>query len=543
MNVRFGFRNLTFPGPDLGDLRDSSALLDELPALRARMAEDGYLLLRGLIDRAVVQQARETVLSYMQARDALTPDTPLLEGVMPKGGHGVRMMGWDGIAHHADVLAVLEHEWLYDFFERYFGEAALTFPYKWLRAVGNEAYTGAHMDTVYMGRGSARLHTVWIPFGDIPVDQGTLAMCAGSNHLAGFERLRQTYGRMDVDRDGVEGWFSRDPMEISERFGGQWLTSAFSMGDVILFGMHTMHASTTNLSNRFRLSCDVRYQPASDPVDSRWIRRVLDTLPPERRGLLRRCATNGGCEVYYFSRQLRIITAADRALHPMRQVEEEQDNDRSTQSRLEPLKSLPRNVWVMTLTSFFMDVSSEMILTLLPLFLANVLGAPAAIIGLIEGIAETTSSLLKIASGWLSDKLQQRKWLAVAGYGLSAIAKPFLYIVSGWGGVLAVRFTDRVGKGIRTSPRDALIADSITPKHRGLAFGLHRAGDTAGAVIGLMIALVVVLVMQVAVARSDAADLSDPGDYQRYPGLSGGDHAGPGRARCRHPTRKRRLCA
>lgn len=161
-----------------------------------------------------------------------------------------------------------------------------------------------------------------------------------------------------------------------------------------------------------------------------------------------------------------------------------------------PLKKLPRNVWAATFTSFLTDVSSEMILTLLPLFLANVLGTPAAIIGLIEGIAETTASLLKIVSGWLSDRLGQRKWLAVTGYALSAVSKPFLYITTTWAGVLAVRFADRVGKGIRTAPRDALIADSAGSQHRGLAFGLHRAGDTTGAVVGLTIALLVVLATQ-----------------------------------------------
>jgi MFS family permease len=160
------------------------------------------------------------------------------------------------------------------------------------------------------------------------------------------------------------------------------------------------------------------------------------------------------------------------------------------------LKALPRNVWVTTLTSFLTDVSSEMLIHLIPLFLANVLGVSTAVIGLIEGIAETTSSLLKGVSGWLSDKLHGRKWIAVAGYGLSAFSKPFLYFATSWAGVLAVRFADRAGKGIRTSPRDALLADSVDEHHRGAAFGLHRAGDTFGAVLGLVIALVIVLATQ-----------------------------------------------
>jgi MFS family permease len=157
---------------------------------------------------------------------------------------------------------------------------------------------------------------------------------------------------------------------------------------------------------------------------------------------------------------------------------------------------LPRNVWVTTITSFLTDISSEMLLNLLPLFLFNVLGVRTAVIGLIEGVAETTASILKIFSGWLSDRLRARKGLAVLGYGLSTIAKPFLYFATTWGWVLGVRFADRVGKGLRTAPRDALVADSINERQRGLAFGLHRAGDTAGAVIGLAIALGVFLATQ-----------------------------------------------
>lgn len=271
MKIRFGYRELEYPSSALGELKDSSHLLADPPALREQMAEDGYLLMRGLINREKVLNARERVLSHMDEKEALTPDTPLLEGVMPKGGRSVQMMGRKGIVGHEDVNAVLEADELFDFFEGYFSEPALTFNYKWLRAVGNEEYTGAHCDYVYMGQGSPNLHTVWIPFGDIPVDQGTLAMCPQSHRLESFARLRKTYGQMDVDRDGIEGWFTKDPMEIVENFGSHWITGDFSAGDVILFGMHTMHASTTNLTNRFRLSCDVRYQPAAEPADKRWV--------------------------------------------------------------------------------------------------------------------------------------------------------------------------------------------------------------------------------------------------------------------------------
>jgi len=168
-----------------------------------------------------------------------------------------------------------------------------------------------------------------------------------------------------------------------------------------------------------------------------------------------------------------------------------------------PLRRLPRNVWIVTATSFLTDISSEMLVYMVPLFLANVLGTGTAIIGFIEGLAETTASLMKIYSGALSDKLGKRKWLTVLGYGLSAISKPFLYFANSWGWVLGVRFSDRLGKGIRTAPRDALVADGVDEKQRGLAFGLHRAGDTFGAFIGIGIAALIVWLTQ-----SEAIDLT-----------------------------------
>jgi MFS family permease len=156
------------------------------------------------------------------------------------------------------------------------------------------------------------------------------------------------------------------------------------------------------------------------------------------------------------------------------------------------LRRLPRNVWVMSATSLLNDISSEMLLNLIPFFLANILGVRTAVIGLIEGVAETTASLLKVYFGALSDRFGKRKPFAVAGYALSALTKPLLYFASAWGWVLGVRVADRIGKGIRTAPRDALIADSIDDKQRGLAFGLHRAADTLGAFLGLGIAAVIV---------------------------------------------------
>jgi MFS family permease len=161
-----------------------------------------------------------------------------------------------------------------------------------------------------------------------------------------------------------------------------------------------------------------------------------------------------------------------------------------------PARGLTRNVVVLGVVSLLTDISSEMTNTLLPLFLEFDIGVRTAVIGLIEGFAETTAGSTRLFSGWFSDRLGKRKGLTILGYGLSAVSKPFLYLATVWGTVFGVRFSDRLGKGIRTAPRDALIADSSPPDKRGLSFGFHRAMDTAGAAIGLTAAAVIIYVLQ-----------------------------------------------
>lgn len=143
-----------------------------------------------------------------------------------------------------------------------------------------------------------------------------------------------------------------------------------------------------------------------------------------------------------------------------------------------------RNVFFLSLTSFLTDVSSEIIYPLIPIFLTSVLGAGMAFVGLIEGVAETTASFLKLFSGWLSDKIKKRKVFVVTGYALSSIARPLMAIATAPWNVLVIRFTDRIGKGLRNSPRDALIADSSGPDEKGRSFGFNRAMDHAGAMVG-----------------------------------------------------------
>lgn len=149
---------------------------------------------------------------------------------------------------------------------------------------------------------------------------------------------------------------------------------------------------------------------------------------------------------------------------------------------------LSRNVYVVSLVSFFQDTASEILYPVLPFFVTGVLGAPPAVLGLIEGLADGTASVMKAGSGRLAD-LRHRRPLVATGYGISALGKGLLALAGAWPMVLAARFTDRVGKGLRGPPRDAIIADETTPENRGRAFGFHRAADTAGAVVGPLLGL------------------------------------------------------
>jgi len=151
-------------------------------------------------------------------------------------------------------------------------------------------------------------------------------------------------------------------------------------------------------------------------------------------------------------------------------------------------KGMDRNVYALAAVSFFTDVSSEMIYPLLPVFLTTVLGAGAGFIGAIEGAAESVAALLKLASGWWSDRVRKRKTFVVAGYTLASVVRPLVAVAQNATQVLVIRVSDRVGKGLRNSPRDALIADSVHPSMRGRAFGLRSAADNAGALLGPLIA-------------------------------------------------------
>ena len=182
--------------------------------------------------------------------------------------------------------------------------------------------------------------------------------------------------------------------------------------------------------------------------------------------------------------------------------------DESTPGLWRRVWRLPRNVVAISVVSLLNDASSEIIYPMLPAFLALALGASPKAIGVVEGVAESVSSLLKLFSGYFSDRTGRRKGLVVFGYGLASVVRPLLALTSSWYQVLAVRFTDRVGKGLRSAPRDAMIADATPPAQRGLAFGFHRAMDHGGAVLGPLIGLALLWLVAADPQTPSAADYS-----------------------------------
>ena len=271
MKVGMGVRELEL-GSDIGELRDSNALLDDMAALHRRFDEDGYILIRQLHNPKNVEAARTVLLQNLSDNRQIDMAQPIDNGAIDKeNGRGAFMGGAKAVTHSPEFLSVVESPEVMAFFAEWLGGPSMTFDYKWLRAVGHGDFTGAHYDVVYMGRGTLKLYTLWTPLGDVAYEDGPLAILVGSHRGPEFEKVRETYGKMDVDRDNVGGWFSSDPCEMVEKFGGKWHSAEFRKGDAIFFGMYTMHGSLNNATNRYRLSCDTRYQRADEPADERWI--------------------------------------------------------------------------------------------------------------------------------------------------------------------------------------------------------------------------------------------------------------------------------
>ncbi len=266
-----------------GRLQDATPALAEgrYDVLRARYDEDGYLLLRGLLDREEARAAQAEIVDSLAARGLLDTDHPLRERIAARHAR-ISKFGFEGEDRRfATVRRLVLSTRMHAFYELFFGSAARAFDYVWLRLMAPGQATPPHCDIVYMGRGTDALCSNWIPLTDVGRDDGPLMLLEGSHRI---QALRDDYCRMDIDTQGNwrrlklrhgsvfrGGDYSRDPRRVSAQFGRRWLTAEFAPGDVLLFSPYLMHASLDNRSLRFRISADVRYQRADEPIDPRWI--------------------------------------------------------------------------------------------------------------------------------------------------------------------------------------------------------------------------------------------------------------------------------
>lgn len=282
--------------PDkFGFLRESSDIADNAEALQARMLEDGYLYLPSQLNREDVVAARESVLERAAIEGILDPSSPRMSGILKVGINPYFRPSWT--QNNPALRHVLYNGPMIDFFTLFLGGEVRHFDYTWLRAVGPGPGTSPHCDVVYMGRGTWNLYTAWMPLGDIPLTVGGLMVLENSHKR---RDLLNDYLQQDVDtycengpnaelvKTGKLHWehwqkwqepnaawdgaISGNPTELREEFHGRWLTAwEYHMGDVLIFGMGTVHASIDNSTQFLRLSTDTRYQRADQPIDERWI--------------------------------------------------------------------------------------------------------------------------------------------------------------------------------------------------------------------------------------------------------------------------------
>jgi hypothetical protein len=267
-----------------GELRRSNDIAHDASQLRARMAEDGYLYLPGLLDVEEVLAVRREITDRLAAGGAIDPGHKQMDAIYGAGGdinvgHGPSVPG-------SPLFRLLYEGRMMAFYERLFGGPVRHYDFTWLRIVKPGLGTYPHCDVVYMGRGTLNLCTAWTPLGAIPLEVGGLMILENSHRQA--DKL-QPYLQRDVDayctnypdagliESGQKQWqdwdgrLSSNPVTLREKLGSRWLTADFKAGDLLTFGMATVHASLDNQSNRLRLSCDARYQLASEPADERWI--------------------------------------------------------------------------------------------------------------------------------------------------------------------------------------------------------------------------------------------------------------------------------
>ncbi len=272
-------RELDLSPSSFGELRRSELSGD----FQSGLAEDGYLFLPGLLNREDVLAARKTVTDRLAVAGMLDPRYPSMDAVAAKNCT-VKFMP-KLAENNTELHRVLYEGPMMAFFEKLIGGKVRHFDFTWFRAVSPGRGTNPHCDLVYMNRGTHRLYTAWTPIGDISLEQGGLIILENSHRQS--HRIRR-YLERDVDtycvnsrdaedyangkkRWSFDGALSKDPVSLREKLGGRWLTAEFRAGDVLVFGMPTVHASLDNHSDRIRLSSDSRYQSADEPADERWV--------------------------------------------------------------------------------------------------------------------------------------------------------------------------------------------------------------------------------------------------------------------------------
>lgn len=286
--LTYAGRPLDTTDAGFGRLRPSADAATDGIELRRRLADDGYLYMPGLLPRDAVLAARRCVLERLASEGALDPAAPLEAGVTRPG---LNMAFRPDLAMSTPAVPALVYgDAMLGFFERLLGGPVRHLDFTWMRAKapGSDTATHPHCDIVYMSRGTPNLLTAWTPLGDVPFEMGGLMLLEQSHRRAD---LLATYWQVDVDsycsngpeaaaiETGQRAWestkqggaFDYDAVHLSTAFGSRWLSTEYTVGDVLVFGMHTMHASSDNLTNRIRLSTDSRYQLASEPADPRWI--------------------------------------------------------------------------------------------------------------------------------------------------------------------------------------------------------------------------------------------------------------------------------
>lgn len=260
------------PG-SFGELLRSDDILYNTSALQERFAQEGYLYIPGFFDRERIQSARTELLNRIGIYGGLDPACPQEEAI-PSGKLSVPRGGL--LTQNESLRNVVFSQRLMDFYARFLGGDSRHYDHIWTRVIGPGQGTSPHCDLVYMGRGTQNVMTAWIPYGDVSLELGGL-MILEKSHLQ-QARLRK-YLELDVDAYCVNrsqarhnpGHLTTNPVTLREKLGGRWLSTAFQMGDLLTFGMKTVHGSLDNGARSYRLSTDTRYQLANEPIDERWV--------------------------------------------------------------------------------------------------------------------------------------------------------------------------------------------------------------------------------------------------------------------------------